>query len=134
MHDKKVIDIAGGFYHTIVLVKLKKNLGLSRLSSDMKKIVNEPSRADVTFILEQGKALHAHRCILLARCRLLEERVRANGVRSEERDKQRWGINHPNHLTLELPQFKVKAFASLLEYLYTDSVCLLREPGTGQGT
>ena len=40
LHDKKVIDIAGGFYHTIVLVKLKKNLGQSKLSSDMRKIIN----------------------------------------------------------------------------------------------
>lgn len=94
LHDKKVIDIAGGFYHTIVLVKLKKNSqGASRLSSDMRKILNDPSRADVTFLLEDGKILHAHRCILLARCRSLEERVRQIGTKSEERDKLKWGIN-----------------------------------------
>jgi len=29
LHDKKVIDIAGGFYHTIVLVKNKNAKGLS---------------------------------------------------------------------------------------------------------
>lgn len=127
LHDKKVIDIAGGFYHTVVLVKLKKNIGISKLSSDMKKIINEPSRADVTFVLENGKQyLHAHRCILLARCRNLEERVRHNGVRSEERDKLRWGINNPNHLVMELPSFKLKAFTALMEYLYTDTVRSLR--------
>jgi hypothetical protein len=75
LHDKKVIDIAGGFYHTIVLVKHKKNRGISQLSTDMRKIINEPSRADVTFMVE-GKPLHAHRCILLARCRTIEERIK----------------------------------------------------------
>ena len=29
LYDKKVIDIAGGFYHTIVLVKPKKNREVS---------------------------------------------------------------------------------------------------------
>ena len=56
-----------------MLVKLKKNLGQSKLSSDMGKIINESSRADVTFVLEGGRILHGHRCILLARCRALEE-------------------------------------------------------------
>ena len=59
-----------------MLVKLKKNLGQSKLSSDMGKIINECSRADVTFFLEGGRILHGHRCILLARCRALEERIR----------------------------------------------------------
>lgn len=67
----------------------------------MKKIINEPSRADVTFIIE-GKPLHAHRCILLARCRNMEERVRNQGKKSDEREKARLGINHPNHITLEI--------------------------------
>ena len=127
MHDKKVIDIAGGFYHTIVLVKLKKNFGVSKLSSDMHKIINEPSRADVTFLLEGGKPLHANRCILLARCRNLEERIRSHGVKSEERDKLKWGINHANHMIYELPAFKFKAFLALMEYLYTDSVKTLHD-------
>jgi hypothetical protein len=81
-----VIDIAGGFYHTIVLVKHKKNKGISQLSSDMKKIINEPSRADITFIVET-KPLHAHRCILLARCRLLEEKIRLQARKSDERER-----------------------------------------------
>lgn len=101
LHDKKVIDIAGGFYHTIVLVKHKKLRGVSQLSSDMKKIINESSRADITFIVD-GKPCHGHRCILLARCRTLEEKIRAIGSKTEEKDKQRWGINHPNHLTMEI--------------------------------
>lgn len=93
LHDKKVIDIAGGFYHTIVLVKNKNVKGISQLASDMKKIINEPSRSDVTFLVE-GKPVHAHRCILLARCRNLEEKVRNFGKKSDEKEKAKWGINN----------------------------------------
>lgn len=91
----------------------------------MKKIINEPSRADITFIVE-GKPLHGHRCIILARCRILEERIRNNGRKSEERDKNRWGINHPNHLIMEISDVKHKAFLALLEYLYTDNIKSLK--------
>lgn len=76
----------------------------------MRKIINESSRADVTFILEGGKVFHAHRCILLARCRNLEERIRSQGIKSDERDKHLWGINNQNHLKLELSGYKLKAF------------------------
>lgn len=125
LHDKKVIDIAGGFYHTILLVKHKKNNNGSQLSTDMKKIINEPSRCDVTFIVD-GKPLHAHRCILLVRCKYLEEKVRSCAKKSEEKDKNKWGIIHPNHLTLEIPNVKHKAFLGLIEYLYTDNIKSLK--------
>lgn len=52
----------------------------------MRKIINDPSRADITFILE-GKIVHAHRCILFARCRNLEEKVRSQGKKSDEKSK-----------------------------------------------
>ena len=93
----------------------------------MKKIINEPSRADVTFILDSGKFFHAHRCILLARCSSFEERIRSQGRKSDEREKQKWGIAHANHMILELPNFKFRAFSALIEYLYTDQVKLLRD-------
>jgi len=48
-------------------------------------------------------------------------------VKSEERDKTRWGINHGNHLIFELSNYKFKAFNALMEYLYTDSVKSLRD-------
>jgi hypothetical protein len=67
----------------------------------MRKIINDPSRADITFVLEGGKVIHAHRCILLVRSRTLEDKVRTMGKRSDERDKIKWGINNPNHLVLE---------------------------------
>lgn len=91
----------------------------------MKKIINEPSRADVTFIVE-GRPLHAHRCILFARCKCIEDKIRHNSRRSEDRDKMRWGINHPNHVIMEIPNMKFKAFIALMEYLYTDSMKSLK--------
>jgi len=59
----------------------------------MRKIINEPARADVTFLVE-GKPVHVHRCILLSRCRNLEEKVRSLGKKSDEKDKSKWGINN----------------------------------------
>ncbi len=91
----------------------------------MKKIINEPSRADITFLVE-GKPLHAHRCILLARCRSLEEKIRQYARKTEERDKLRWGTNHPNHFVLEVLDVKYKAFLALVEYLYTDNIKSLK--------
>lgn len=90
LSDKKVLDIAGGFYHTIVLVKNKKARELCKLSSDMRKIVNDPTRADVTFLLD-GKPIHAHRCIIMVRCPKLHERIEYEGRISEEKDKRKWG-------------------------------------------
>mmetsp|Transcript_5769 Transcript_5769/g.5232 ORF Transcript_5769/g.5232 Transcript_5769/m.5232 type:complete len:208 (+) Transcript_5769:151-774(+) len=125
LHDKKVIDIAGGFYHSILLVKHKKSNQGSQLSSDMKKIINDPTRCDVTFLVE-GKPLHAHRCILFARCRSLEEKVRLQGRKSDDRDKNKWSINHPNHSILEIPNVKHKSFLALIEYIYTDTIRSLK--------
>lgn len=91
----------------------------------MKEIINETSRADVTFMVE-GKPVHAHRCILYARCRTLEEKVKQSGRKSDERDKAKWGINHPNHLTLDVPTISYKAFIGFMEYLYTDKIRSLK--------
>lgn len=119
--EKKVIDIAGGFYHTIVLVKNKKVKEISLISTDMKKIVNEPQRADVTFIVE-GKPVHGHRCIFFARCKALEEKVKQFGKKSDEREKAKYGITHKNHVMFEFAKIKYKAFAAFIEYLYTDRI------------
>ena len=93
----------------------------------MRKIINESTRSDVTFILEGGKVLHAHRCILLVRCKALEERVRHQGINSDEREKARWGINNPNHKIYELKNYKFKAFEAFMEYIYTDMVKILKD-------
>jgi hypothetical protein len=86
----------------------------------MRKIINEPARADVTFLLEGGTTLHANRCILLARCRSLEDKIKSQGIKTEERDKLKWGVNHPHHFTCSLPQYNLKAFEALMEFIYTN--------------
>ena len=91
----------------------------------MKKIINEPSRADVTFIVD-NKPIHAHRCILFARCRSIEEAIRAKGRKGEEKDKSRWGIIHPNHVIMDIPIVNFKSFLALIEYLYTDNIKSLK--------
>ena len=91
----------------------------------MKKIINESSRADVTFIVED-KPVHAHRAILFCRCRALEEKVRNTGHRSEEKDKIKWGINADIHIILELPGIRHKAFLGFIEWLYTDNIRSLK--------
>jgi hypothetical protein len=91
----------------------------------MKKIINESSRADITFIVE-GKPLHAHRCILFVRCRSLEDKIRREARKSDEREKNKWSITHPNHLILEISNVKYKAFLGLIEYLYTDNIKSLK--------
>jgi hypothetical protein len=40
LYNKKVVEISGGFYHTIVLVKNKTQQAPSFLSTDMKKLIN----------------------------------------------------------------------------------------------
>lgn len=123
LHDKRVIDIAGGFYHTIALVKNKKVKDISKLSSDMKKIINEPTRADVTFLVDNGeKPIFAHRCIIMARCRRLHEKIAQEGRVSEERDKNRWGTTMKNHMTFVVKNTSYKAFVAFVEYLYTDNL------------
>jgi len=63
----------------------------------------------------------------MARCRTMEERIRANGRKSEERERLRWGVTNSNHMIFELPNIKQKAFHALLEYLYTDHVEVLKD-------
>jgi len=120
LSDKKVIDIAGGFYHTIVLVKNRKARELCKLSSDMRKIVNDATRADVTFLLD-GKPIHAHRAILMVRCPKLHERIVQEGRLSDERDKKKWGSSMKQHWTVYLDAYSQKAFLNFVEYLYTDA-------------
>lgn len=57
--DKKAIDIAGGFYHSIVLVN-SRGPKINSLSFDMKKLLSDPSRSDITFKVDT-KMYHAHR-------------------------------------------------------------------------
>lgn len=95
--------VACGFYHTIFLsgepskpiLDLSKSFSrvskASTLAMDFRKLVNNPSRSDVSFILS-GLPVYAHRCILMARCEILEKMV--NGPMKESEEAQ---IVIPNH-------------------------------------
>mmetsp|Transcript_4539 Transcript_4539/g.4241 ORF Transcript_4539/g.4241 Transcript_4539/m.4241 type:complete len:155 (-) Transcript_4539:547-1011(-) len=63
--DKKATDIAGGFYHTIVLVN-DRFPKVNSLSFDMRKLLEDPSRSDISFQV-QKELFHANRCIIHAR-------------------------------------------------------------------
>jgi len=72
LRDKKVIKIAAGFYHTVVLVDQSSAKMPGSLSAAMEKLLKNPLRADIVFIVED-KELLAHRCILYARSKELDD-------------------------------------------------------------
>lgn len=74
LRDKKVIKIAAGFYHTVVLVDQSSAKVPGSLTAAMEKLFKSSLRADVKFVVE-GKELLAHRCVLYARARELDEFV-----------------------------------------------------------
>lgn len=61
-------QVAAGFYHTLCLtgpaLSDRENSGrrglVKSLSSDLYRLLDNPLRSDVTFIVE-GKAVHGHR-------------------------------------------------------------------------
>ena len=61
--EKKVCQIAAGFYHSVVLVN---PVVRNALVEDFKILLNNPELSDVTFIVE-NKTIHAHKCLLMAR-------------------------------------------------------------------
>ena len=86
LNRHRVWQIAAGFYHTILLtgdplqvadLPLKNNT----LANDLKGMLNNPARSDITFVVE-GKPIYAHRCILMARCEPLE-RMLDGGFRED---------------------------------------------------
>lgn len=46
--------------------------GSGTLNGDLRKMLNNSTRSDVTFVVE-GRPLFAHSCILVARCEPLEK-------------------------------------------------------------
>eukprot|EP00347_Sterkiella_histriomuscorum_P015743 403355850 len=108
--DKKVCQIAAGFYHSIVLAN---PVIRNPLVEDFKQLLNNQELSDVTFIVE-GKKLYAHRCILMARCEPLERMV--NGHMREAFDLQ-----------IQIEDTSYQCFYSLLEYLYTEQVEALNQ-------
>lgn len=118
---KTVLQIAAGFYHTLVLTGSASEDATapwtaehSSLSSDLAKLLNNSARSDVTFIV-QGMPIYAHRCVIMCRCDPLE-RMLDGPMRESTQQK----------IVLHDQSFDV--FMALLEYLYTDRVQALQEP------
>jgi hypothetical protein len=93
---KTALQVSAGFYHTLVLTGSPDDEGLSSfhtfsgsdgslnnsssifhpnsggngernsLSTDLGKLLNNPARSDVTFMVE-GRPIHAHRCVIMCR-------------------------------------------------------------------
>ncbi|EEY57867.1 RCC1 and BTB domain-containing protein, putative [Phytophthora infestans T30-4] len=108
--------VAAGFYHSVCLVGTPKseNPPPYTLSGDLRKMLNNPTRSDTTFVIE-GRPLFAHSCILVARCEPLEKMLDGrmkDGAQPE----------------IVIPEYSYDVFAALMEFLYTDQVAVLASP------
>ena len=108
-----ISQVAAGFYHTIFLAGRNPNdIARSKsertLSTDLKKLLNNPARSDVTFIVE-GRPIYAHRCIIMSRCEPLERML--DGPMRESQQSE-----------IVLHEQTYDVYMALLEYLYTDIV------------
>ena len=103
--------VAAGFYHTIFVargVSSNRKSSQKSLSTDLRRLLNNEARSDVTFIVE-GKPIFAHRCIIMSRCEPLERML--DGPMRESQQSE---------IVLKEQTFEV--FLALLEYIYTDTV------------
>ncbi|TMW56352.1 hypothetical protein Poli38472_006362 [Pythium oligandrum] len=121
LRDVHVKKVAAGFYHSVCLIGLsdeeaRRLDGRKKhtLSLDLRRMLNNPSRSDVKFIVD-GVPLYAHGCIIMARCepldKMLDGRTK-DGTLSE----------------IVIPDCSAEAFTALLEFLYTDEVGALGSP------
>jgi alpha-tubulin suppressor-like RCC1 family protein len=118
--DKKATDIAGGFYHTIVLVN-NRVPKLNSISFDMKKLLKDSSRCDITFNVG-NEVFHAHRCIILVRCKDMHVHINKEAIESDEDFREEIGTNCINHKILDIVDWRPLAFQVLLEFIYTGMV------------
>ena len=103
--------VAAGFYHTIFVAGGESNEMKSShksLSNDLKKLLNNQARSDVTFIVED-RPIYAHRCIIMSRCEPLERML--DGPMRESQQSE-----------IVLHEQLYEVFLALLEYIYTDKV------------
>ncbi|CAM9563936.1 unnamed protein product [Pylaiella littoralis] len=125
LYNKFVCQVAAGFYHTLCLTgpelaqsgggggNVVLHRGSRPLGSDLYRLVNNPSRSDVTFAVE-GKQIYGHRCIIGARCEPLERML--DGPMREACSAE--GV-------IPLPNHRHAVFLAFLEFLYTDKVIAL---------
>ncbi|KAL4144597.1 hypothetical protein PRNP1_013726 [Phytophthora ramorum] len=116
LRNKTVIKVAAGFYHSVCLVgapegETPPTRGSGTLSGDLRKMLNNSTRSDVTFVVE-GRLLFAHSCILVARCEPLEKML----------DGRMKDGSLPE---IVIPEYSYDVFAALMEFLYTDRVAAL---------
>ncbi|KAF0698331.1 Aste57867_11051 [Aphanomyces stellatus] len=115
LRDVKVRKIAAGFYHTVcltgVLARRVDSVVSNSLGRDFAKLINNPARSDVQFIVE-GVPIYAHRCVLMARCEPLE--IMLDGPMRERTDTD-----------IVIPDQSYGVFLAMLEYIYTDRVAVL---------
>ena len=144
--DKKATDIAGGFYHTIVLVN-NRGPKINSLSYDMKKLLSDPSRCetgsysspyggdeslyqhqqfDVSFDIE-GKLIHAHRCIIMVRCKGLHEEIEDEAIESSSEKREQIGTNAKTHHILKISDIQSQAMLLFLEFIYTGMIQNVRD-------
>uniref|UniRef100_M4B473 BTB domain-containing protein n=1 Tax=Hyaloperonospora arabidopsidis (strain Emoy2) TaxID=559515 RepID=M4B473_HYAAE len=105
LQSKAVVKIAAGFYHSVCLVKTSEGAtssgkGAETLSADLSKMLNNPTRSDVVFVVEDRR-FFAHGCILAARCEPLEKMLDGrtkDGLQPE----------------IVIPEYSVRAFACQL--------------------
>ena len=111
----RVESIAAGFYHTLCVAETQSvktqtiRSGTARsLSRDLRALLDDDTCSDVTFLVE-SKPIHAHRCIVMARCEPLRAMMQAPMLES-------------TMCELEIQDVKFETFRGLLEFLYTDTV------------
>ncbi|GLE10036.1 hypothetical protein PINS_up022010 [Pythium insidiosum] len=114
-----VRKVAAGFYHSVCLVgqhSQPAERSRGSLSWDLRRMLNNPCRSDVKFIVD-GKVLYAHSCIIMARCEPLEKMLDGR-TKDGSQDE------------IVIPECEYDVFAALMEFLYTDEVLALDHPGT----
>ena len=99
------VKICGRQYHTALPP------GVGVLQDDLRTLVNNPSFSDVTFTVE-GKNVHAHRAILMARSDYFRAMF-CDGLKESK---------SPHNQPIALKAISHAAFLSLLLYLYTSSI------------
>jgi len=112
----RVTQIAAGFYHSVCLTgppDASATPPASTLSADLRKMLNNEARSDVTFIVE-GKPLYAHRAVIMARCEPFEAML--DGPMREANQRE-----------IHLKDQQYHVIHALLEFLYTDEVLGLDE-------
>ncbi|CAM9808966.1 unnamed protein product, partial [Phaeothamnion confervicola] len=109
-----VCHVAAGFYHSLAVVGpplCSAGRVANTLRSDLRKLLNNPARSDVTFRIG-SRIIHGHRCVLMARCEPLDRMLDGPMREASERE-------------VAVGDCSYEVFLALLEYLYTEEVTIL---------